>query len=241
MKALILPVLAMFLMSSVVQTATADGCRRVVTHQQIVVAHHQPQIVVDHFQQHHNFHDTIIVPKAFRVLINQDAYTTVADEYRQTIFARLVAEEFIKLQGRAGVDPSVPAAAPTPKPAAAPIPDLTPAIEKYLREREALKDKQALTAEQPKAQTKTNVEPKLVALMAAKCVSCHAGGANGINLSEENLGVVPEASRWKSFGFVNSGHMPKKKEHRLTDEEVQTVYNWAASAYETNTGVKPKQ
>jgi len=230
-------VLGLLALATCLQTANADGCRRVVTHQQVI--HHAPVqtvVVADHHNAfHQGFHETVIVPKAFRVVVSQDAYSTVADEYRQAIFARLVAEEYAKiLSARQPGSPAPgPAATPTPTtpiPKADPIPDLTPAIEKMMRQKELeLQGFKKLDADELLPTLDTPVNPKLVQVIAGKCSACHLNGANKINLSENALAKLPEGKRWKSFGLVNSGRMPLKKP-QLPDDEVQLFYDWAEEA-----------
>lgn len=92
-------------------------------------------------------------------------------------------------------------------------------------------------ANQPEAPAiKTDVPEGLAALVQAKCIKCHAGGAGGrVDLSD--LSIVPEGVRWQCYGLVNAGEMPKGLEP-IPDKDVQVFYEWAKTARKSKVAQK---
>lgn len=77
-----------------------------------------------------------------------------------------------------------------------------------------------------------NLDAKVMAIFTArKCTTCHGGKADG-GFQIASGGRLTQDAReldWCILGRVASGNMPKEPHEPLTDEEIQTVAEWASS------------
>lgn len=72
---------------------------------------------------------------------------------------------------------------------------------------------------------KTAVDPKLTALVNAKCAECH-NGTNPKRMDLSDLSTIPTPYRSMCFLKTNIGEMPKGKKTELTNEEVALFLSW---------------
>lgn len=158
---------------------------------------------------HHN--EVVLVPKAVQVVVSPDYYFTVGDAYRDALLADAIAYRILYAQGKVDAPPGN-------------------TVPRYSDGKSA-PVASAKGSGRTEAPIKTAVPDGLVALFTKSCIKCHAGvgptGANGIGLDDPS--VISEGARWKTYGLVNSGEMPKGGEP-VKDDDVKLVYDWAKLA-----------
>lgn len=150
---------------------------------------------------HHDYHAV----RAVKVIAQPDYYYSVSDGYRDSLLADAIAFRLLQLQQK-GLLKADAATPPTP------------------RYKEPAEGSVGTPPAVPRAGPPAPAA--LAAVVEAKCAKCHQN-ANGIDLSD--LDRVPEGARWKSYGLVNSGVMPKGAKP-VPDDEVKLFYDWATAA-----------
>lgn len=70
------------------------------------------------------------------------------------------------------------------------------------------------------------IDPQLVALTQRVCIKCHQQGNAGNGLVLTDLATVSEGQRWKAYGLVNGGIMPKGGQP-VSDDEAKLFFDWA--------------
>ena len=177
----------------------------------------------------HHAAPVVLVPKAVPVAVAHDSYYSASDGYRDSVIADAAALRALKLLAAQQLAAKVPASVPD----SSPVP----------RMKEAPPDAPAPAPDpkgKPLPKSAGGVPAGLAAVVERSCIKCHAGsgasGKNGIGL--DDLAAVPSGLRWKSFGLVNSGEMPKGGK-ALEDAESQLFYEWAKGAAPTDWPVRP--
>lgn len=76
------------------------------------------------------------------------------------------------------------------------------------------------------------LDGKALAIFQAKCARCHgANGKGGLSLvTGATLVEVSPDKRWKVWGMAHGGEMPPAPAQALSDEESETLRQWAKAA-----------
>lgn len=82
---------------------------------------------------------------------------------------------------------------------------------------------------EPAAPAASDIDAKVLAIFAAKCAKCHgANGKGGLSLvTGATLVEISPDKRWKVWGMAHGGDMPPAPAPALSDDEVETLRQWA--------------
>lgn len=78
----------------------------------------------------------------------------------------------------------------------------------------------------------SSLDARVLTILADKCARCHgANGKGGLSLVvDKSLVSVSPDKRWKIWGMAHGGEMPPAPGQALSDEEVDTLRQWAKAA-----------
>lgn len=205
-------------------SANADGCRRVVTVTSPTVA----TGYVPHASYASHAQKIVLVPDVQAVAVNPDFYFSVGDEYRQLALAKLIAQEYAKLQ--------VPV--PSPQAPLAPAPIQT----QPLIVQPTIPPANVTANDRPECKpVKTALPNGFKEMVKADCAGCHSSGKGKayLDLSVlDGLDSLPMATRDRMFRSVANGRMPKG--HAPIAQEKLDAFNaYAALAEQAVYGSAP--
>lgn len=189
-----------------VRTADAGGCYRTRTIygcSTTAPVHYSHQIVreVPYVVKHHDYGHVQYITKLIEVPVSPDYYYSVGSFYRDQLLADAIAYRLLAGQ-KGGVGP-------------APVQQM-PKV-----------DQQPGNPSRPGpvgGGIQTEVDAALKAVVDAKCVKCHGGQPNRVDL--RNLATVPRGMRFEAHSLTNSGAMPRG-DKELSNDEVILFYKWS--------------
>lgn len=215
MKRFCLPIALLFAVSSVY----AGDCRvRSVQYQ------YQYQAPVQYQAPTYDYGQYIVVSKAFRELVDPECYnySTVDISTKLKIYKEMYADQIRRELKSAQENPGTPSSD-----------TLTRQSNPEVTLNKGTGAGKSQTQQPPLVHTGNGINPQLRAVIKNKCISCHADGANKINLSENYLDKLTLEQWGKAAWQVSKNWMPKdaeplpQEEFTLFDKQADQMYSLA--------------